>query len=317
MPCALSVSREAIFVLCDSVFHPRQMVRVDYFCSVRCGEVCQVLSRQLLKKENGVIEASDITVSVPCLFANEDPIWMMRVTADRFGYKLRPYGIGETYKGWHDIKILKLREEALSCPTSHILYTDARDAWFLAGPEEIAKNYNDLGCPPLMLSAQCDIFGTYAKWYEGLPWDMSKEFRYIGTPGQLCEAKALAEALGWMQANYHLGEPDDPQGLPDDDPSFWLEFMRAFPDMLQLDHECSIFMNAGSELDNDRKMWTDCLEFQGNRVYNKITRTYPCVLHFNGGYSHALHGKWDRLEPYWRKCGYTENPPWGVDARTS
>jgi hypothetical protein len=238
-----------------------------------------------------MIEAKDITVSVPCLFSDRRPIWMMEHTCNRFGLQLRPYGLGEIYRGWIDIKVYKLRQEALNCPTSHILYTDARDAWFCAGPKEIADKYNALGAPPLLLSAQCDVFGSYAKWYEGIPWDMSKKFRYVGTPGQLCEAKALASALGWMTDNYHLGEGD--RGLPDDDPPWWIEYMRAHPGAVRFDHECAIFMNAGSQIEEG--MWENVLKIQNGRIYNTLTHQWPCVLHFNGGYSDALHGKWEQL----------------------
>lgn len=263
-----------------------------------------------------MIEAKDITVSVPCLFPDRRPIWMLESTCDRFGLQLRPYGLNATYSGWVDIKIHRLLEEARTCPTSHILYTDARDAWFLTGPEEIAQKYNALGCPPLMLSAQSDIFGTYAAWYEGIPWDMTKKFRYVGTPGQLCEAKALAEALQWMLDNYHLGEDVTTGGLPDDDPPWWIEFMRAHPGELKFDHECAIFMNAGSRIEEG--MWENVLEIQPQltpnrasmRLYNKLTDQWPCLVHFNGGYSHALHGKWEQLEPYWKAFGFTERPPW-------
>jgi hypothetical protein len=254
-----------------------------------------------------MISGKDITVAVPCLFDKADPIWMMTTSAAKHGLSLKPYGLGATYDGWTDIKVNKLRQEALNCPTSHILYTDARDAWFLGGPDEIAEKYNAYGAPPLMLSAQINVFGTYAAWYKDLPWDMSKVFRYIGTPGQLCEAKALADALGWMQENYKLGNDYEHNELPDDDPPWWCEFIRHHPGVLKLETECSIFMNCG-ELGNQE--WHDVLEFRDGRLHNKVTGQNPCILHFNGGYSHALYGKWERLEPFWKACGYTERPPW-------
>jgi hypothetical protein len=250
-----------------------------------------------------VIKASNITVSVPCLFPDEQAIWMLRTTADRFGYQLRPYGLGLTYQGWVHIKVNLLKHEAKTCPTSHLLYTDARDAWFLTGPDVVAAKYNQMGCPPLMLSAQPDIFGTYAKWYEGIPWDMSKRFRYIGTPGMLCEAKALAAALGWMEDRMANGGERD-----DDDPVHWCLWIKEHPNQLVLDHECSIFMNAGSQMEEG--MWDTVLRIEGKRVYNTVTQSYPCVLHFNGGYSHAQYGKWGWLEHYWRALGNSENPPW-------
>lgn len=252
-----------------------------------------------------MITAKDITVSVPALFPNLDPIWMLKMTADRFGYQLRPYGIGAIYKGWIDIKVYRLLEEARTCSTSHIMYTDARDAWFLTEPEEVAAKYNSLGCPPMMLSAQPDVFNTYAKWYEGIPWDMTKRFRYIGTPGMLCEAGALADALAWMLRRRESGDWGD---MPDDDPAWWCNFIRERPGELVLEHDCAIFMNAGSYIAEG--MWENVLEIRDNRVFNKLTGAWPCVLHFNGGASDALKGKWGDLERFWRALGNTENPPW-------
>ena len=73
-----------------------------------------------------MIQAKDITVAVPCAFENEDPIWMMRESCRKHGLSLRPYAMNKVYNGWTELKIYLLREEALSCPTSHILYTDAQ-----------------------------------------------------------------------------------------------------------------------------------------------------------------------------------------------
>ena len=256
-----------------------------------------------------MIEAKDITVAVSCLFPNTDPIWMMESSLNKFGFQYIPYGLGEQYRGWIDIKVHKLLEVARNCPTSHILYSDARDAWFLTGPEEVAEKYNALGCPPLMLSAQADIFGSYLKWYSKVEWNESEPFRYVGTPGQLCEAKALAGALGWLQENFHVGdETVDPHGLPDDDPPWLIEYMAAHPGEVKFDHRCSIFMNAGSHMTEG--MWETVLEVRGNRLYNKMTGEWPCLVHFNGGSSDALKGKWESLEAHWKAFGNTERPPW-------
>ena len=256
-----------------------------------------------------MIQASDITVAVSCLFPDTRPIWMMEHTLKKFGFQYIPYGLGRQYAGWTQIKINLLLEEARNCPTSHILYSDARDAWFLTGPEEVAEKYNALGCPPLMLSAQSDVFGSYAKWYEGIPWDMSKKFRYVGTPGMLCESKALADELQWMLDHYHLGDSNvDPQGLPDDDPPWHIEYLRAHPGGIVFDHDCQIFMNAGSRIEEG--MWEHVLEIKDGRLYNKLTDQWPCLVHFNGGSSDALKGKWGDLEPYWKAFGFTERPPW-------
>lgn len=256
-----------------------------------------------------MIEAKDIAVSVSCLFPDTKPIWMMEHTCKRFNIPLHPYGIGEIYKGWVDIKINRLQKvaEDLSATHSHILYSDARDAFFLAPLEEVAEKYNALGAPPLMLSAQPDIFGTYAEWYKELPWDLKKRFPYIGTPGILAETKALSDALKWMQKRRDSGDWGE---MHDDDPPWWCNFIRERPGELILEHDCSIFMNCGSYIDCG--MWgpTGALEIKNGRVWNRLTQQWPCILHFNGGSSHWLHGKWEWLEPYWRELGYTASPPW-------
>jgi len=41
-----------------------------------------------------------------------------------------------------------------------------------------------------------------------------------------------------------------------------------------------------------------------------LTQSLPCVLHFNGGSSDALTGKWESIKPYWQALGHTELPPW-------
>jgi hypothetical protein len=251
------------------------------------------------------VKASDITVTFPALFADLQPVWMMMHTCERFGITPLPYGIGQTYGGWVDIKIYRLLEVAKNCPTSHLLYTDARDAWFLSGLEEVAEKYNAYGAPPLMLSSQPEPFCTYIKWYEGLDWNKDIRFRYVSPPGQLCEAAALAEVLQWMLDRRASGDWGE---MPDDDPPWWLNFMKERPGELVIDHACQIFQNCGDHMEEG--MWENVLEIKDGRVHNRITDSYPCLLHFNGGSSDALKGKWTELEPFWRKFGYTKNPPW-------
>jgi hypothetical protein len=215
--------------------------------------------------------------------------------------------MGETYRGWVDIKLIQYYQEVLNCKTSHILYTDARDAWFCCGLEEITEKYNKMGCPPLLMSSESSSFSSYQKWFDCLTWDETKVFRYTGVGGTLCEVKALTEAIQWMLINFHVGE--DEGGLPNDDVPFWLEFIKAHPGALTLDHDCAIFMNAGSTIQGGG-MWESVLEIKDGRVFNKVTNEWPCIIHFNGGSSDAVKGKWDNLEQYWTAFGYTERPPW-------
>jgi hypothetical protein len=259
-----------------------------------------------------MITTSDLTVYTSCIFQDHAPIWMLETSAKKFGIPVKTYGEGGTYRGWVDIKIVRMLQAAKQCETSHLLYTDGRDAFFVGALDEIVHKYNRMGCPKLMLSAEPGSFFSYQPWYDALEWDTSLSFPYTGVGGQIHETQSLIDAYTWMLENYHVGNgPDDngPEALSNDDVPFWLTYMKKFPGSVKIDHDCAIFMNAGSTIDAGG-MWDVALEIQGERAYNRLTHEYPCIIHFNGGSSHETRGKWEMMEPYWKKFGFTERPPW-------
>ena len=188
-----------------------------------------------------MIEAKDLTVLLPCIYDSYDPLWMMLGTCRRFGIKPTFYGFGETYAGWVDIMLVRLMKAVKECPTSHVLYSDSRDAFFLSGIDEIVENYNAMGCPPMLMGADCVGFDSYRKWYDKVPWDKTKAFPYFQVGGMLCEAKELAEAIWWMLERTRVGEWGE---MPGDNPPYWCNFMIERPGELTIDHNCEIFMNC-------------------------------------------------------------------------
>jgi hypothetical protein len=260
---------------------------------------------------NKAVQTSDITVITPCCgYENTEPLWMFLITCKRFGITPTFYGKGKTYSGWVDIMLTQLMEAARTCPTSHMLYTDSRDAFFLAGMDEITEKYNAMGCPPLLMSA-CNVgFSTYQAWYDKVPWDMTKAFPYFQVGGMVCEAKALYEAIRWMFERNKTGEWGE---MPGDNPPWWCNFMAERPGELTIDHACDIFQNCSNCMDT-MYVWYCATSASAHYYYlrlrNMTTTTFPCILHFNGGYTSQETGKWDRMEPTWRQLGYKENPPW-------
>jgi hypothetical protein len=106
---------------------------------------------------NKAVQTSDITVITPCCgYENTEPLWMFLITCKRFGITPTFYGKGKTYSGWVDIMLTQLMEAARTCPTSHMLYTDSRDAFFLAGMDEITEKYNEA---KVLYEAICWMFG--------------------------------------------------------------------------------------------------------------------------------------------------------------
>jgi hypothetical protein len=252
-----------------------------------------------------VIEQKDLTVILPCIYDSEEPLWMMMATCRRFGITPTFFGKGEVYAGWVDIMLVKLAEAARTCPTSHMLYSDSRDAFFLTGLREVVENYNAMGCPPLMLGSDCVGFDSYKAWYDKVPWDKTKAFPYFQVGGKIGEAKAIYEAITWMLKKAKSGEWGE---MPGDNPPYWCNFMVERPGELTIDHECQIFQNCTEAmhcLDVREPLWWPI-----RRIYNSETDSWPCILHFNGGYTSQTEGKWYRMEEMWRRLGYVENPPW-------
>ncbi len=247
------------------------------------------------------IEAKDLTVITPCMYENEEPIWMFLASCRRFGITPTFYGKGEQHADWVDIMLKRLMEAARTCPTSHMLYTDSRDAFFLCGLDEIARKYNAMGAPDLLMGADCVGFSTYQEWYDKVAWDMMKAFPYFQVGGMVCNAWALHEAIGWMFDRRESGAWGH---MPGDNPPWWCNFMAERPGELVLDHECEIFQNSA------QRVLLNVSEGLQKRLYNSVTTSWPCVLHFNGGYTDQVQGKWESMESFWRALGYTENPPW-------
>jgi hypothetical protein len=246
-----------------------------------------------------MIESKDITVITPCLYPSKTPLWMFLASCRRFGVVPSYYAEGETYSGWVDIMLTKLMEAARACPTSHMLYTDSRDAFFLAGMDEVVDKYNWMGCPTLMLSADSMGFPGYEQWYDKVPWDLTKAFPYFQVGGKIGEAKVIAEAIKWMFSRARHG---DWGNMPGDNPPWWCNFMAERPGELVIDHNCEIFQCATNVMDH--------LLISKGRMLNSLTGSRPCILHFNGGYTDQFKGKWYAMEKTWRQLGYTENPPW-------
>jgi hypothetical protein len=76
------------------------------------------------------------------------------------------------------------------------------------------------------------------------------------------------------------------------------------PGELTIDHNCEIFMNC------TEAMKYLAVVYPQQRIVNGATNSWPCLLHFNGGYTDQKTGKWYRMKEMWRRLGYLDNPPW-------
>lgn len=96
----------------------------------------------------------NITVLSPVFYSTPAPVWRLLQTADKFAIRLHLYGMGEHYKGWADTHVVRLATELERLDTTHFLFTDSIDAFFLGPLEEIERKYQGLGFPPMLMSKE-------------------------------------------------------------------------------------------------------------------------------------------------------------------
>src|SRR5262245_54419651 len=111
-----------------------------------------------------------IAVTTACCFPNVEPIKKLQISADRFGIELKPYGVGtKIYKGWVQIKLVEAIEAYRGFRSegyTHVLYTDGRDSFFVAGMDEIEQKFRNLGnVTECFMSAEKECYPLYHHGY--------------------------------------------------------------------------------------------------------------------------------------------------------
>ena len=148
-----------------------------------------------------------ISVVLPCLFPDTKPIWMMMESCEKFGIVPVLYGMGGVFNGWVDIKIVRFFEALKQTVTDLVLYSDARDAFFLRGLPDIIATYGGLGSPPILMGTQDCYFTDHPDWFDAMPNPPDKVFRYIGLSTFMGQRDALLSAFTTISR--YKGLPQD------------------------------------------------------------------------------------------------------------
>lgn len=214
------------------------------------------------------------------------PVKMLWKSAYKFGMEPSFYGLGEPPRDWIYMKVTRLLEHLRLLRAqgyTHALYTDGRDSFFVAGKSEIESKYSRLGTPPCLMSAEVNC------WPDGRLGTEFPQTEYVyryPCAGQFMgEIDFIVDRWQKMFERYDQ-DPEEPridQG--------WIikSMLSGELDGLVLDHHCEIFQSAADE------------SVRANRgiARNPVTGSYPCVLHFNGGYMDPETGRAERMLPIW------------------
>lgn len=203
----------------------------------------------------------------------------------KYNITVIPYGVGEPYCIWAQMKIAKkipVFKRLIREGYSHVLYTDARDAFWCGPLEEFTAKYRTAGSPSCLAQTEkyCNPNSSKIPNYP----ETGTEYRFHCVGGYIAELPYMLNAFERM--------------LPDvsksgDDAEIWQWAWEAGWFRPVLDAKCEFFQ-VGSSLHEGEVAMVD------GRFTNTITGGKPCIWHLNGGYSDPVKGKEESMLPWWR-----------------
>ena len=199
--------------------------------------------------------------------------WMQE-SATMHGIEIELFGVDQLYINNFDAKIVRLwkafkdRQEY-----EHILMVDSADVLFATGLGELHYRFAQMKAP-FVMSAEKNCY-PHERYRHTTP-EAHKPFRYLNSGAYLATWDAFLRQFGDLLAKLSVLT----SGVVNGDQGAWqLAWMEGCV-QLKLDTDCKLFQSFCQVSDHWSILNKDIA--WGKRPYNRITDTYPCVLHFNG-----------------------------------
>lgn len=267
--------------------------------------------------------ADDWVVLTSCFFPSRRPIRFLEVSAALcHASPLRTYGDGEQYANWTQMKVNRMIPELERLKAegfTHYLYTDGRDAFFTRPFSYILAAYESLGRPDGLLSGHDQPF-TLASLGHHNNFLKPAKYRFH------CCGGYLGRIDYWLETHRKFVR-DDYESRPTggDEAGVW---QWAWADgwfRPQIDTGCAVWQNLGgcevdvvidnggeydlftpeqaAEWERVRRERGPCrvpmyVESAGS-LHNKLTQSYPALLHFTGYCKDPVYGVYDAMKPWW------------------
>ena len=219
-----------------------------------------------------------LLVISPCYYPDIAPAEGLLATARRVGLEPVLYGMGSVphphgkdSQGSEVVKILQdFNAEIVMC-------VDCADVAFLAGADEILEKFHDFDYPFVMSAEREGVRGLQNTQVE-IHKQCIAAGGYFPQPNIGCwigEREYTLKCFKEAQRRYE-GVEDDPEHPYSYDNHYqWLSMMKAWGGLpFDIDWHCKLFQSM-----NQAHL---AVETQGKRVFNKVTGTYPSVIHYNG-----------------------------------
>ncbi len=163
-------------------------------------------------------------------------------------------------------------------PEKYIIVSDCFDLVFACRPKELFLKYFQFSSP-VVISAEKNCFPeTYKKEYDELGDDGSY-YKYLNSGMVVGETEAILTILESMDAknipNDYWDAEKNCQVNPNDQEYYQHEYLKQ-PVKMVLD-VYQILCNTLHSVEIDE------LDFSQEKIFNNVTKTFPCSFHLNGG----------------------------------
>jgi len=161
--------------------------------------------------------------------------------------------------------------------TPYIIFNDCFDLVYACEPKELFLKYKQF-CSPIVVSAEKNCFpGDLRDQYDALGEDLDTPYQYLNSGMIVGDTEAILTVLESMDAkNIPNDYWDGEKMVNPNDQLYWQHEFIKQPVQISLDRY-QILCNALHDVTADE------LDFEQDRIYNKVTKTFPCSFHLNGG----------------------------------
>lgn len=161
----------------------------------------------------------------------------------------------------------------------HIIFCDCFDLVFATNPTNLFEKYKKFASP-FVISAEKNCFPAEVKEeYDKLHTEHDTPYKYLNSGMIVAEVDAMLAVLESMDAPNipadHWSEEKQCMINPNDQEYYQHEFLKQ-PVPMRMDIY-QILCNTLHSVELDE------LDFTQDRIFNNVTKTYPCSFHLNGG----------------------------------
>lgn len=161
--------------------------------------------------------------------------------------------------------------------SEYIIFTDCWDLVFCCHPDEIMTRYFSFNAD-VVVSSEANCFPDDLKsgFDKANP---EAKYRYLNSGCIVGKTEAILTCLEEMDLPNLPDDHFDPEkncNIHPNDQFCWMKIWVQQPVKIVLDYDQSLSQTLhGASIDD--------FDFSEERIRNKITNSYPCTLHFNGG----------------------------------